>query len=91
MLVTALRDKGQHPCPHCLITFDDIPQIGTKDDAQRRNDLRRVDDQSRRQRVQDARRLIYEDGYAVNSVKVNDLLKDLSLTPTEVSFKPPNV
>lgn len=50
-----------------------------------RQSLARVDDDSRRHQVDLARDLIYENGYVVNSVLVEGILKNQSLTPTVVS------
>jgi len=43
------------------------------------------DTQERQKKVDDARALIYKEGYSVNSVQVEALLKADSLVPTEVS------
>lgn len=45
---------------------------------------KRIDDDVRRFNVTAAHRIIYADGYVVNSDAVDGLLKDHSLTPTEV-------
>jgi hypothetical protein len=47
--------------------------------------LARVDDNSRRAKVESARRLIYEKGYAVDGKAVDGLLQAQSLVPTKVS------
>lgn len=75
---------GKCPCPHCKIAKEDIPNLGTDSDAAVRVEQVRRDDADRRQKVVDARKLIYERGYVVNSKKVDDLLKPESLVPTEV-------
>lgn len=85
MLIATLRDKGQHPCPHCLITFEDIPKMGTEDDRKLREDLARVDGKLWQDLVKEARRLMYQEGYAINGDKVNDVLKNISGVPTLVS------
>ncbi|KAJ6525271.1 hypothetical protein DFH09DRAFT_1329080 [Mycena vulgaris] len=46
----------------------------------------RRDDAARREKVTEARKLIYEAGYVVNSTKVDDLLKSESMVPTENTF-----
>jgi hypothetical protein len=85
MLIATLRDKGQHPCPHCLITFEDIPKLGTVDDHRLREKLARLDDKSRQDLVAQARKLAYCDGYSINGDKIDGLLKQLSAVPTVVS------
>ena len=44
------------------------------------------DDKRRQEAVEAARELIYNDGYAVNSAKVEALLSSESLVPTRVSW-----
>lgn len=48
--------------------------------------MARADNDARRSKVYAARRLIYEKKYKVDSVAVEDLLKDESWVPTAVSF-----
>ncbi len=85
MLIASLRDKGKHPCPHCLINLKGIPNIGTEEDRSLRNTHARKDDRFLNQLVEEARHLIYDEGYAVNLEKVQSLLKDISTVPTVVS------
>lgn len=91
MLIAALRDKGQHPCPHCLVTFKEIPQVGTEDDRRVRIESARKDDGVRNSLVDEARRLIYGQGYSVTSDKVEDLLKAISAVPTVVRMQHPDL
>lgn len=49
-----------------------------------RSSLARVDDATRRARVESARSAIYEKNYAVNSNAVENLLREQSLVPTTV-------
>lgn len=83
-LVAAIRDKGLCPCPRCLVKFDEIPNLGTPVDNKIRSERVRRDDDARQQAVEAARKLIYEDGYVVNSERVEELLKETSLIPTVV-------
>jgi hypothetical protein len=46
--------------------------------------MRRIDNDQRRNKVKIARKLIYEKGRGVNSVPVEDLLKETSLVPNTV-------
>lgn len=84
MLIATLRDKGKHPCPHCRITFDEISGLGTHTDRELREEKARKDDELWRRLVEDARKLMYKDGYAVNGDTVNNILKDISGVPTKV-------
>ncbi|KAF8577949.1 hypothetical protein K439DRAFT_1648918 [Ramaria rubella] len=72
MLMLSLRDKGNCPCPRCLVTKKEICELGLQ---------RHLGD------VNLARRFIYEKtGYKVNSTAVNNLLQPKSLVPTENTF-----
>ncbi|KAI0039303.1 hypothetical protein FA95DRAFT_1451096, partial [Auriscalpium vulgare] len=86
VLIAGIRDKGSCPCPRCLISFDDIPGLGTAADTALRKDSVRYDDGLRRDLVATARDLIYNDGYVVNSTRVDELLKSQSLVPTVNAF-----
>jgi len=55
-----------------------------------RQALARKDNIERRAKVEQARALIYEQGYAVNSIHVEALLKEESLVPTVVRPVPLN-
>ena len=68
----------------------DVPEMGTPNDMRRRQLLARTDDDSRRNKVLSARKLIYERNYAVNTPQIERLLRDQSLVPTTVSEDPSN-
>lgn len=61
-----------------------VPDMGSEQDMSQRRSLARVADDNQRNKVLDARHLIYEDNYAVGSVHVQKLLRDESLIPTLV-------
>ena len=65
--------------------MEHVPEMGTPNDMRRRQQLVRTDDDSRREKVLRARELIYERNYAVNTPKIEELLRDQSLVPTTVS------
>lgn len=75
---------GQCPCPRCFVQKENLGLLGTKRDKNTRKKLR-TDDENRQWDVKAARRIIYEEGSTVNSKRVDDLLKNRSLVPTEVS------
>jgi hypothetical protein len=54
-------------------------------DKKQRKTLARCDDETRRYTVNAARRIIYQENYAVDSNAVETLLKEQSLVPTSVS------
>jgi hypothetical protein len=55
-------------------------------DRKQRKTLARHDDEARRRKVNAARRIIYNENYAVDSNPVETLLKEQSLVPTSVSL-----
>ncbi|KAH9916588.1 uncharacterized protein BXZ73DRAFT_105780 [Epithele typhae] len=79
MLIATLRDKGQCPCPHCLIRFDKIHQLGTTSDRETRILSARMDTEQHQALVTQARHRIYEDGYVVDSDRVEGLLRQESM------------
>jgi len=84
IILACIRNKGNCPCPRCLIPLKRVQNLGQIRDRKERRSLARVDDDSRRHQVDLARGLIYEKGYVVNSVLVERILKNQSLTPTVV-------
>jgi hypothetical protein len=58
--------------------------MGTNEDYKKREDLRRVDSTDNQNRVQKARKLIFEQGYAIKSKQVENILKYDSSVPTRV-------
>ncbi|TDL20865.1 hypothetical protein BD410DRAFT_725117, partial [Rickenella mellea] len=85
VLIATIRDKGRCPCPRCLIKKSDIPKLGMPGDVKRRQTLARRDDESRRQKVQEAQDIIAR-GYVVDSQRLNPLLQEQSLVPTINAF-----
>ena len=82
----SLRDKGNCPCPRCLVTKKEIFQLGTQNDRKRRLTRPREDTEHSLQDIQMARNLIYGNSrYKVNSKAVEDMLRPTSRVPTEVS------
>lgn len=72
------------PCPRCLIPLNRIGNLGMALDRKQRTQLCRVDDIHRKTSVANARRLIYDKNYAVDSKTLEGLLKAESLVPTTV-------
>jgi hypothetical protein len=65
--------------------MDRMHLIGTKRDQKQRLALGRVDSPSYQAKISNARQLIYESNFAVDSAPVQRLLKPESLVPTQVS------
>ncbi|KAJ3514106.1 hypothetical protein NMY22_g14847 [Coprinellus aureogranulatus] len=84
--VVSIRQMGACPCPRCLIPTDMIHSLGTAEDRQIRDMTRRRDTQDQKLKVQDARDLIFNQLYAVNSPVIEDVLKLTSLVPSQNAF-----
>jgi hypothetical protein len=74
------------PCPRCLLLKSQIPTIGTKTDTKLRIKLARVDSEDRREKIEIARKLMFEGGFNITSSKIEDILQPTSLVPTRVRF-----
>ena len=66
------------------MSIDQIYAIGREDDRKRREESCRRDNAERRNKVDNARRILYDEGYAITGDHVDGLLKDESLIPTKV-------
>lgn len=88
VLLATIKYLGGCPCPRCLITKAQIPEMGTKYDMRRRHDPSniRVDDSWLRRKIEMTRKWIFELGYLVHGTAVEAILKPHSLVPTRVSF-----
>jgi len=84
VLLASIRDKGHRPCPRCLVSKQDIKNLGLSKDRQQRVQFQRVDNLQRQVKISSARRIIYEENYRVNSAAVERILKEESLVPTSV-------
>ena len=80
-----MRDGSECLCPTCLIQKSKIPLLGSKSDMNWRDKNPRVATREVAYDVITARKLIYEDGYVVNSKAVDGILKKHSYVPTEVN------
>ena len=84
VLLACVRSLGACPCPRCFIRKEHISGLGTKVDGQRRAKLRKSN-QRYQDKIETARKIIYEKGYVVNSKAVDDVIGSESFTPTRVS------
>jgi len=64
--------------------MDKIPSLGTTEDCQMRVEKQRADSNEHQKLVEEARKKLYVEGYAVDGEHIDKLLKDESLVPTEV-------
>ncbi|KAF8074943.1 hypothetical protein FPV67DRAFT_1408331 [Lyophyllum atratum] len=86
VLIAGIRNRGNCPCPRCLISMALIPKLGTKSDMKIRTSHMRMDNEANKKVLGDARSHIYNKKYAVNSQVVEDLLKPTSLLPSANAF-----
>ncbi|KAH7918336.1 hypothetical protein BV22DRAFT_1134671 [Leucogyrophana mollusca] len=86
ILFACIRNRGGCPCPRCLIPLSRVHNLGMTRDMEQRRTLARVDDIHRRNAILNARKLIYEKGWAVDSAPVERILKPESLVPTTNAF-----
>ena len=77
---------GGCPCPRCLIHKGQIHQVGTECDKVQRKLFARTNNNVYQEKIREARVLIYEKNWAVESAPVQRLLKPQSLVPTLVSL-----
>ena len=82
--IATIRDFGMYPCPRCLVSKDKIPEIGKDEDRRTRVELGRTDTVERQGQVDQARKNLYEGGYALTGDYVDGILKGSSLVPTRV-------
>ncbi|KIO20788.1 hypothetical protein M407DRAFT_219893, partial [Tulasnella calospora MUT 4182] len=86
VLVATIRDLGQCPCPLCLVTLDQVHLLGQVADERIRIVKARVDSTERISKVQSARKIIYQHGYAATNDRSEYFLKPESLVATENAF-----
>ncbi|KAG6904676.1 hypothetical protein DXG01_008155, partial [Tephrocybe rancida] len=84
VLLASIRNRGSRPCPRCRILKVDLKNMGMARDMLARRRLARIDDASRRSKVDRARHFIYEKNFGVNSKVVEGLLKDDSFVPVSM-------
>lgn len=86
VLFASIRNKGNAPCPRCLVALDQVQNLGQTQDRRLRIELRRVADAAYQRKITDARKWIYgPKNKSVKSKYVEDILKLDSLVPTSVS------
>jgi len=84
ILLACIKFLGKCPCPRCLVTKADIPDMGSQSDMATRLNNTRISNHNLREKVKKGRRLIFKHGASINGVRVKKLLDDESLVPTHV-------
>lgn len=82
VLLAAIRDKGDCPCPRCFLPKSRFDRLGLKADISARINSVRL---YLRDKIIVARDAIYKLGAPVKGAAAERLLKDFSLVPTLVS------
>jgi hypothetical protein len=85
VLLSSIKFLGQRPCPRCLVKKTDIHMMGMVLDMRRRVTQERTDSLRRQQRVEEARKLIFELGAPVDGSRVKAILNEESYVPIRVS------
>ncbi|KDN41261.1 hypothetical protein RSAG8_07530, partial [Rhizoctonia solani AG-8 WAC10335] len=87
VLIATLRGlRSLRPCPRCLIPQSQFIYMGLPSDMHRRQALKRIDTKERNDRVREARSIIYDEGRAITSSRVEGLLRSVSYVPTNNAF-----
>ncbi|KAI4293623.1 hypothetical protein K525DRAFT_214444, partial [Schizophyllum commune Loenen D] len=81
VLIATIRDYGNCPCTRCTVSKDQIRDLGSTTDRDIRTSRQRQDNRECREKVEEARKIIYDQGYAVTSEKVEEKLKAESYVP----------
>ncbi|KAI0248508.1 hypothetical protein BJV78DRAFT_1276556 [Lactifluus subvellereus] len=85
VLLSSIRLLGRSPCPRCLIKKDEISEVGTPRDLERRANVR-IDNKRHQKKIESARKLIFRKGKPIAAKAVEDLLLEESLVPTRNAF-----
>ena len=85
VLLATIRNLGGCPCPRCELTKDQISQVGTIPDDNRRTRLKRTNGTRLSWNIRVARDAIYQYGKTIKSKVVEDILFPLSYVPTSVN------
>jgi hypothetical protein len=89
VLISLIRNRGNCPCPRCLVPKSRFQNLGSKRDMTQRTSLARVHDGSQKAKISSARDIIYKQGYAVDGQAVDAVLKEESWHPNSVRYHAP--
>jgi hypothetical protein len=71
-------------CPRCLSLKSKITQVGSKMDMRNRVKLERTDTEARSYDIEVARKMLFEKGINISSIKIDRVLGPTSAVPTRV-------
>jgi hypothetical protein len=83
-LLVGLKHLGNRPCPWCLTEKSQIPCLGTNLDIRRHTLQARKDNRLHQEKIDLARKWIFENGYGLGSEHLKRLLEGESLVPIRV-------
>lgn len=86
ILLSGIRNLGRRPCPRCLVAMQDVEEMGTVNDLATRRSERRSFDDKTRAKVENVRRLIYDQNVQVTSSSVESHIAEDSLVPMMVKL-----
>ena len=84
VMLSSIRFLGSCPCPHCQITLDRVHELGMKQNKKKCLN-KREDSYAIHHKIQTACRNLYIQGRGIKAAGVENVLKDDSLIPVEVS------
>jgi hypothetical protein len=84
MLISCLKFLAKCMCPRCLSLKLKISQVGSKMDMRNRVNLARIDNDARRFDIEVVRKMLFEKGINITSVKIDRILGPTSAVPTRV-------
>ncbi|KAF7967234.1 hypothetical protein HWV62_35081 [Athelia sp. TMB] len=86
VLLAGIKNLGKCPCPRCLVTMDQVEELGTKRDRDRREKLERIDTEQRQSSLETARGFMFTRGDGPTGKAVDDILGPESRVPTRNTF-----
>ncbi|KAK7439030.1 hypothetical protein VKT23_017736 [Stygiomarasmius scandens] len=86
VIIACIKFLGEYLCPRCKIPLQDVDLLGLKRDAENRKKLRRLLTEHHTDKVENARKAIFEQGYGVESEAVKRMLDSESLTAIRNAF-----
>lgn len=73
-------------CPRCASLKSKIMHVGSKTDMNNRLKLARVDNATRRFDIEEVRKMLFEKGINITSIKIDRLMGPISTVPTHVGI-----
>jgi hypothetical protein len=84
ILISCIKFLAKCMCPRCLSVKSKITEVGSKMDMRNRVKHARTDDDARRFDVEEVRKMLFEKGINISSVKIDWVLGPTSAVPTRV-------